>query len=100
DGKPGGWTHREFGKALASAVGTRAAVISSPSLVLRIAAHADHLLRGERAKLTADRAAYFSHRNWVVEPKRSAPACLWQPQIATIDGLKSTASWYREKNWL
>ena len=100
DGKPGGWTHREFAKALAAAVGTKAAVISSPSLLLRLAAHADQLLRGEKAKLTADRAAYFSHRNWVVEGKRAPPAGLWQPRIPTLEGLRDTAAWYREKGWL
>jgi nucleoside-diphosphate-sugar epimerase len=100
DGKPGGWSHREFAKALATAVGTKAAVISSPGLLLRLAAHADQLLRGEKAKLTADRAAYFSHRNWVVEGKRAPPATLWQPRIPTVEGLKNTAAWYRQKNWL
>jgi nucleoside-diphosphate-sugar epimerase len=100
DGKPGGWSHREFAQALAAAVGTKAAVISSPGILLRLAARADKLLRGDRAKLTTDRAAYFSHRNWVVEPKRAAPDDLWQPQIPTKQGLKDTAEWYREKGWL
>lgn len=100
DGKPGGWTHREFARALAGAVGTRAAVISSPGIVLRLAARADQLLRGEKAKLTTDRAAYFSHRNWVVEPKRAAPSAIWHPQIETAQGLKQTAQWYREQGWL
>lgn len=100
DGKPGGWTHREFARALADAVGTKAAVISSPGILLRLAARADQLLRGEKAKLTVDRAAYFSHRNWVVEPKRSAPKALWQPRIETSDGLAQTAAWYRDQGWL
>jgi nucleoside-diphosphate-sugar epimerase len=100
DGKSGGWTHREFAKALAEAIGTRAAVISSPGIILRLAAHADQLFRGEKAKLTIDRAAYFSHRNWVVEPKRAAPPELWRPQIETVQGLRDTAAWYREKGWL
>jgi len=100
DGKPGGWTHREFAKALAAAVGTRAAVVSSPGLLLRLAAHADQLLRGEKAKLTADRAAYFSHRNWVVEGKRSPPADLWRAEVDTEQGLKDTAHWYRAQGWL
>jgi nucleoside-diphosphate-sugar epimerase len=100
DGKPGGWTHREFARALAHAVGTKAAVISSPGLLLRLAARADQLLRGEKAKLTIDRAAYFSHRNWVVEPKRSAPKALWQPQVDTSEGLAETAAWYRAQGWL
>jgi nucleoside-diphosphate-sugar epimerase len=100
DGKPGGWTHREFAKALAAAVGTKAAVISSPGLLLRLAAQADQLLRGQKAKLTADRAAYFSHRNWVVEPKRAAPAWLWRSEIETTQGLQDTAAWYRANGWL
>jgi nucleoside-diphosphate-sugar epimerase len=100
DGKLGGWSHREFAQALAAAVGTKAAVISSPGILLRLAARADQLLRGEKAKLTTDRAAYFSHRNWVVEPKRAAPSKLWHPEIDTIQGLADTAAWYREKGWL
>ena len=100
DGKASGWTHRDFAKALADAVGTRAAVVSSPGILLRLAAHADQLLRGEKAKLTTDRAAYFSHRNWVVEPKRNAPEALWRPRIGTGQGLKDTAEWYRANGWL
>jgi len=100
DGKPGGWSHREFARALAAAVGTKAAVISSPGVLLRAAAKLDHLLRGEKAKLTTDRAAYFSHRNWVVEPKRAAPPDLWRPEIDTMRGLAATAAWYREQGWL
>jgi nucleoside-diphosphate-sugar epimerase len=100
DGKPGGWTHREFARALAAAVGTRAAVISSPGILLRFAARIDHLVRGEKAKLTTDRAAYFSHRNWVVEPKRAAPPDLWRAEIDTAQGLADTAAWYRAQGWL
>ena len=100
DGRPGGWSHREFGRALGMAVGTRPLIMSSPALFLRLAARADQLVRGQRAKLTADRAAYFSHRNWVADPKLAPPANLWQPQIDTIRGLKDTAEWYREKGWL
>jgi nucleoside-diphosphate-sugar epimerase len=100
DGKPGGWTHREFARALAAAVGTKAAVISSPGVLLRLAARLDHLFRGENAKLTVDRAAYFSHRNWVVEPKRAAPSGLWRAEVDTVQGLGETAAWYRQQGWL
>ena len=100
DGKPGGWTHREFARALAAAVGTKPAILSSPGILLRAAAHIDQWWRGEKAKLTTDRAAYFSHRNWVVEPKRACPPQIWQPQIETQKGLADTASWYREQGWL
>ena len=100
DGKPGGWTHREFARALGAAVGTKPAIVSSPGILLRLAARADQLFRREKAKLTVDRAAYFSHRNWVVEPKRAAPPELWQPRIPTEQGLRETADWYRAEDWL
>jgi nucleoside-diphosphate-sugar epimerase len=100
DGNPGGWTHREFARALAAAVGTRPAILSSPGILLRAAAHLDQWWRGEKAKLTTDRAAYFSHRNWVIEPKRACPPQLWQPRIETVQGLADTAAWYRAQGWL
>jgi len=100
DAKPGGWTHREFAGALGQAVGKRPAVISSPAALLRLAARADQLLRGSKAKLTVDRAAYFSHRDWVVDAKLGCPPELWRPQIATVDGLSQTAAWYRRQGWL
>lgn len=100
DGKPGGWTHREFARALGAAVGTKPAILSSPGIVLRAAARLDQLMRRDKAKLTVDRAAYFSHRNWVVEPKRAAPPDLWRPEIETMRGLRQTADWYRMQGWL
>jgi nucleoside-diphosphate-sugar epimerase len=100
DGKPGGWSHRDFARALAAAVGTKPAILSSPGFLLRLAARADQLLRGEKAKLTIDRAAYFSHRDWVIEAKRACPPQLWAPQIDTVQGLKETADWYRAQGWL
>ena len=100
DGKPAGWSHGDFARALGAAVGTNPAVVSSPGILLRIAARADQLLRRDKARLTVDRAAYFSHRNWVVEPRRAAPPTLWRPEIETLQGLKDTADWYRAHGWL
>ena len=100
DGKPGGWTHRQFARELGRAVGTRPAIVSAPGLFLRLAARADQLVRGPKAKLTVDRAAYFSHRDWTVDPRLGAPAELWQPQIETRRGLQETADWYRTAGWL
>ncbi|HEX4800261.1 MAG: NAD-dependent epimerase/dehydratase family protein [Myxococcales bacterium] len=100
DGKRGGWTHGEFARALGRAVGTKPAIVSSPGILLRIAARADRLFRGPKAKLTVDRAAYFSHRNWVVEPKRAAPPGLWKAEVDTAQGLAETAGWYRAQGWI
>ena len=64
------------------------------------AAAGDRFLRGDRAKLTADRVGYMAHPNWVSRSDRKVPPGIWQPRITTREGLKATARWYREKGWL
>ena len=100
DGKAGGWTHREFGDALARAVGVPARTISTPRFLLAIGSRLDVLLRRDNAKLTPDRVAYFCHPDWVASGDRAVSPDLWRPQIDTGAGLKETADWYREQGWL
>jgi nucleoside-diphosphate-sugar epimerase len=100
DGKPGGWTHLEFGAALGEAVGMPARTISTPRFVLNLASRVDRLIRRDEAKLTADRVAYFCHPDWVVNPALAAPTDLWEPAIDTRAGLKATAEWYSAHRWL
>jgi nucleoside-diphosphate-sugar epimerase len=100
DGRAGGWTHKELARALAQAVGCRSIAISVPGPILRVAAMVDELVRGDEARLTRDRAGYFCHRDWVVDPARSAPAGLWTARSDTDQGLADTAEWYREHRWL
>ena len=100
DGTPGGWSHKEFASALGRAVGRRNVSLSAPRLMMRIAARLDRLVRGEAAKLTPDRAAYFCHPDWVVNSGRFPPPGLWHPGIETNQGLAATARWYEEQGWL
>ena len=100
DGRGGGWTHVEFGRALGQAVGRNVRTLSAPRLMLRLAAHGDRLVRGRNAKLTPDRAAYFCHPDWTVASDRAAAAELWQPRIETEAGLAATARWYEAQGWL
>ena len=100
DGHPGGWTHGEFADLLGAAVGRKVRTASMPRLAMAAAARADRLLRGAKAKLTPDRAAYFSHPDWVADPARAVPSDLWSAQIPTEQGLADTATWYRSKGWL
>ena len=100
DGHCRGWTHKSFAAALGQAVGRKPLVLSAPSRMLHLAARADRLFRGAKAKLTPDRAAYFSHRDWLVDPSKAAPRDLWAPQIPTDLGLAETADWYRRSGWL
>jgi uncharacterized protein YbjT (DUF2867 family) len=100
DGRPGGWSHEEFAALLGAAVGRRVKTVAAPAPLLRGAARLDRLLRGDRAKLTLDRASYFCHSDWVVHPDRVVPTDLWQPRIATPEGLAATARWYAAEGWL
>ncbi len=100
DGRHGGWSHAEFGQALGRAVGRRVMTLSMPQSILMLGARIDGLVRRDKAKLTADRAAYFCHPDWTVEPSRGAPEMLWRPSVDTDQGLAETARWYREQGWL
>jgi nucleoside-diphosphate-sugar epimerase len=100
DGRPGGWTHREFGAALAKAVGVPARTISTPRFLLAIGSRLDRLLRRDKAKLTPDRVAYFCHPDWVASSHKAPPPDLWRPRIETMEGLRQTIAWYRAKGWL
>ncbi len=101
DGREGGWGHRELARAIGRAVG-RSAVFAPhlPAAALGFAAKADRLLRGDRAKLTADRVGYMVHPNWVSRFDRAVPEAIWRPGIAGEEGLRMTVDWYRAQGWL
>jgi uncharacterized protein YbjT (DUF2867 family) len=101
DGREGGWSHKELAQAIGRAVGKRSVFAPHlPRAVLEATAAADRLLRGDRAKLTADRVGYMAHPNWVSRFDRKPPPGLWQPRIGGEEGLCVTAEWYRREGWL
>ncbi|MEA1617465.1 NAD(P)-dependent oxidoreductase [Erythrobacter sp. T5W1-R] len=101
DGREGGWSHKELAQAIGQAVGKRSVFAPHlPRAVLEATATADRLLRGDRAKLTADRVGYMCHPNWVSRSDRKPPAGIWQPRISGEEGLKATAAWYAREGWL
>jgi nucleoside-diphosphate-sugar epimerase len=101
DGREGGWSHKELAQAIGHAVGRRRVFAPHlPRAVLTAAAAADRLMRGDKARLTADRVGYMCHPNWVARFDRKPPPGLWQPRITGEDGLKATAGWYRTQGWI
>ena len=100
DGHPGGYAHAEMARILGAAVGRKAVGMHLPATLLRIAARADRLVRGPKAKLTPDRARYMSHPDWVCDPAKQPPVQLWQPRVTAREGMAATAKWYRENGWL
>ncbi len=100
DDGTGGYRHKEFAALLGQAFDRKVWSLSMPAAALRFGAAVDGLVRGDKAKLTGDRAAYFSHADWTVSPDRVAPAALWRPSIDTAQGLAATARWYEREGWL
>ena len=68
--------------------------------ILNLFARIDRLVRRDRAKLTADRVAYFCHPDWMVDPGRGAPEAFVETAGRNRAGLAETAHWYREAGWL
>lgn len=100
DGREGGWSHKEMAKAIGKAVGRPVFAPHLPRAVLQTAAEADRLLRGDKARLTADRVGYMTHPNWVARSAYKVPEAVWSPRIGGEEGLAATARWYREQGWL
>lgn len=100
DGRPGGWPHQDLARAIGSAMNRRVWAPGLPAAVLRAAARLDRLARGDRAKLTLDRASYMLHPDWVSTPALAVPHDLWAPAIPTLEGLAQTARWYQANGWV
>ncbi|MBB6427600.1 NAD(P)-dependent oxidoreductase [Sphingopyxis sp. JAI128] len=101
DGKPTGWSHRGFARAVARAVGRqRLSTLATPALLLKAGGRIDRLVRRGRAKLTPDRARYIAHPDWVATEGKCPPAELWRPEMDTDDALAETVRWYRREGWL
>lgn len=101
DGKPGGWSHRSFARAVGRAVGrSHVSTLTIPATLLKAGGRIDKLVRRSRAKLTPDRARYIAHPDWVATSGACPPAELWHPEIETGDALAETVRWYRRENWL
>jgi nucleoside-diphosphate-sugar epimerase len=100
DGRKNGWSHYELARAIGFAMGGRPKIIALSRKTMERSARLDSFFRRKRAKLTLDRAAYFSHPDWVVSEAAKVPNTIWKPQIETREGLKATAKWYRQKRWV
>ncbi|WP_234002553.1 MULTISPECIES: NAD-dependent epimerase/dehydratase family protein [Sphingopyxis] len=101
DGQPGGWSHRGFARAIGRAVGRdRVATLAVPAPLLHAGGRLDMLVRRHRAKLTADRARYIAHPDWVAAEGACPPPDVWRPAVDTADALAETVRWYRQEGWL
>lgn len=101
DGRPTGWSHRGFARAIGRAVGrSHISTLAIPGAVLKAGGRIDKLVRRGGAKLTPDRARYIAHPDWVATAGAHPPADLWRPEHKTDDALAETVRWYRREGWL
>ncbi|MBX7482427.1 NAD-dependent epimerase/dehydratase family protein [Qipengyuania qiaonensis] len=100
DGREGGWSHKELAKEIGKAVGRPVFAPHLPTTILQSAARIDRIVRGDKARLTADRVGYMTHPNWVARSAMKVPDAVWSPRIEGAAGLASTANWYRDAGWL
>lgn len=100
DGAENGWSHDGFARAIGWAMDRRVTTVHAPGFLLKLAAQADKLFRGRKAKLTLDRASYISHPDWTIDRAAAPSTALWSPQVETRQGLKETVRWYKAQGWM
>ena len=101
DGREGGWSHDELAQTIGKVVGReRIFAPHLPKGLMQLAARVDGLMRGGKARLTADRVGYMAHPNWVSRSAHKVPPAVWTPAISGRQGLAQTAGWYRDNGWL
>lgn len=100
DGREGGWSHAELASAIGKAVGRKVFAPHLPRSAMLLGARIDRVLRGDKARLTADRVGYMAHPNWVARSDRKVPPAVWSPHISGDEGLAATAAWYRSEGLL
>lgn len=95
DGAVNGHSHPEFARIIGAALGKRVRVIPLPLPMLHLAARL-----GVSPKLTADRARYIAHPDWVARGGNTALASQWSPRYDLQSGVADTISGYRTRRWL
>ncbi|WP_246034451.1 NAD-dependent epimerase/dehydratase family protein [Qipengyuania marisflavi] len=100
DGNTAGYEHGQLARLIGDAVGNSVVAPHLPAPLLTLGAKLDRMLRGDAARLTADRVGYMTHPDWVARFDRAVPLEIWEPRIGGEEGLKATGEWYRAQGWL
>lgn len=98
-----GYTPAEIAAAVSQALGRRVRAVEIGPRLLRLAALADSALariNGTQPRITADRAAYFAHKDWSVNAAPLLALGLWRPQTRLPEGMAATAAAYRAEGLL
>lgn len=94
---------RTVAGALEEALGRPVRTFPVPSAALVAAgavAEAAGRLTGTTPRLDRRRARDLARHGWTADPGPSEEALGWRPEVALPEGLRRTAAWYREREWL
>ncbi len=103
DGSQGGYSWRELSAAAGEAEGHGVTCVFLPKLVVRLASVVEVALarRANRApEVTSGKVSELYHPDWVCRHNLLHQCSNWHPSVPLVDGLRETASWYREQGWM
>jgi nucleoside-diphosphate-sugar epimerase len=103
DGKQGGYSWRELSAAAGEAEGHKVMCVFLPKSVVKLAGAVEVVL-ARRAKRTPEvtpgKVRELYHPDWVCRDNLLQECSDWHPSVRLADGLRETASWYREQGWM
>lgn len=103
DGKKGGYSWRELSTAAGEAEGHRVVCVFLPKPVVKLAGVIEVALarRANRTpEVTPGKVSELYHPDWVCRHNLLQEHTDWVPSVSLVDGLRETASWYREQGWM
>ncbi len=103
DGKQGGYSWQELSTAAGEAEGHRVICVFLPKAVVKLAGAVEVALarRANRTpEVTPGKVSELYHPDWVCRHNLLHESTDWNPSVALVDGLRETASWYREQGWM
>ena len=103
DGKRGGYSWRELSTAAGEAEGHKVSCVFLPKSVVKLAGAVEVALarRANRTpEVTPGKVRELYHPDWVCRDNLLQERSGWHPSVPLVDGLRETASWYREQGWM
>jgi nucleoside-diphosphate-sugar epimerase len=100
---PQSYTWDEVGRMVGDAVGRKVRVMRVPAaLIAGLAAVSETVsgLAGRSSIFNRDKARELLAPGWLCETDAARAALNFETGIPLADGLRMTAQWYREQNWL
>jgi nucleoside-diphosphate-sugar epimerase len=93
----------EFARMIQAAVGTWAMPVHFPAWFVRLAARISGAVAagfGRTAFFDSHKANELLATNWACKIDKARLLLRYEPAVATADGLKRTATWYRDAGWI